>query len=549
MSRREQITHQRVVHQHQVVVSTSPEVIHYGEQLPTYITRTVQPIQYTARHYYREHSNQSHSPVIRVATERFGQNNTPFNLKQGQVIENQDLQKTQNAKRVYRSNEHENEQKQIVNQSQSSAANILKRYSTEADSKANDINNSAVHQKHSVETIDILNKKYQLGLENTNLATEAKKKQPTYGYDSGMTLPHNYNVGLEFNHEKSSTANKVVKPNQNVDQFDGNSNDIESENFENEQNSQKPVYQKQLKYIQRRETVDSPDTYVDDTDHKMQQSNSDKNLGVLSLKNVEGKKNGPSSKFLVGERDRQSKQNTVKDKNQLSVIGSEKHPSRDGANENDKISMSYRQNSPSVNEQYRRKNTSPSIQGFKETNFDDRITLASAREADFYFEKYDSIPINDYLKYIGPIKGGKFHGLGRIMTNKGEMVYEGEFYQGKYDGKGKLWNFLKKSRPKQIPISAEIVANYMTLATTNYLKDLGGDRGLLNVNFSEENWEVYRGYFKEGKKHGCGKLKLTDGRVYEGEFVNGLANGYGMLHYFDKSLAGRWQDNILEQFL
>ena len=71
-------------------------------------------------------------------------------------------------------------------------------------------------------------------------------------------------------------------------------------------------------------------------------------------------------------------------------------------------------------------------------NQEGTVTVGSAREADFYFQAYDSIPINDFLKYIGPVKSGKFHGLGRIVTNKGEIVYEGEFYQGRYDGKGKL---------------------------------------------------------------------------------------------------------------
>lgn len=233
---------------------------------------------------------------------------------------------------------------------------------------------------------------------------------------------------------------------------------------------------------------------------------------------------------VIRDRERTTKRKTIsREKNPLSIISSEE---RQGQNLASQSSLKNRTSN-----------------GGKVSEFDDRMTVGSVREADFYFQKYDSVAINDYLRYIGPIKNGKFHGLGRIVTNKGDIVYEGEFFQGKYDGKGKLWNFLKKSKPKEISIRAEIVANYMTLATKNYLKDLAGDNGLLNVNFSEDNWEFYRGYFKDGKKHGCGKLKLADGRIYEGEFVNGLANGYGMLHYFEKSLAGRWRDNILVQFL
>lgn len=101
----------------------------------------------------------------------------------------------------------------------------------------------------------------------------------------------------------------------------------------------------------------------------------------------------------------------------------------------------------------------------------------------------------------------------------------------------------------------------MSIATNNYLKDIKGNRGLLDVNFTDENWEYYRGFFKDGKKHGVGKLKLTDGREFEGEFENGLANGYGMLYFgyvggirrgFEdkgQQLAGKWKDNMLLQFL
>ncbi len=87
--------------------------------------------------------------------------------------------------------------------------------------------------------------------------------------------------------------------------------------------------------------------------------------------------------------------------------------------------------------------------------------------------------------------------------------------QGKYDGHGELFNFLSKKHPttqETSIIKTEMIANYMSLATSNYLKDLKGNRGLLDVNFTDENWVSYKGFFKEGRKHGVGKLKLTDGR-------------------------------------
>ena len=159
------------------------------------------------------------------------------------------------------------------------------------------------------------------------------------------------------------------------------------------------------------------------------------------------------------------------------------------------------------------------------------------------------VKLNDTLRYQGPIKSGKFHGLGRIATKKGEIIYEGEFYEGRYDGKGRLWNYLGKIEPKEAGFSADIIGTYLSGSSNNYLKDLRGNKGILDVNFNENNWVFYEGFFRNGKKHGIGELKLNDGRFYTGEFKQGLANGMGLLKYFDQGVAGTWKDNICVQFL
>ena len=48
------------------------------------------------------------------------------------------------------------------------------------------------------------------------------------------------------------------------------------------------------------------------------------------------------------------------------------------------------------------------------------------------------------LKYVGPVKNGKFDGIGRIVSKDDKIIYEGEFFEGRYEGKGKLINFLTK---------------------------------------------------------------------------------------------------------
>jgi hypothetical protein len=52
------------------------------------------------------------------------------------------------------------------------------------------------------------------------------------------------------------------------------------------------------------------------------------------------------------------------------------------------------------------------------------------KEPEHYFQAFESVQITKNLVYIGPIDKNtlKFNGLGRIMTSKGEMIYEGKSY-------------------------------------------------------------------------------------------------------------------------
>lgn len=166
-----------------------------------------------------------------------------------------------------------------------------------------------------------------------------------------------------------------------------------------------------------------------------------------------------------------------------------------------------------------------------------------------YFLTFEKIKISDALYYIGPTKNNLFHGFGKLVTNKGYVIYVGYFYEGKYDGKGKLYNFFKRKESENIGLKADFILKFINLADPNFKKDIRGLRGILDVNFSNHNWEFYEGSFANGRREGIGKLVLTDGRIYEGEFKKGLAHGYGILRYFEKSVAGRWKENILVQFL
>ena len=78
--------------------------------------------------------------------------------------------------------------------------------------------------------------------------------------------------------------------------------------------------------------------------------------------------------------------------------------------------------------------------------------------------------------YIGQFKDGLYHGKGKLYNEKGILVYEGDFINGKPEGKGK------------------------------YIEDDG---------------EYYIGQWKNGLKHGKGIFYYKNGTIkYDGNWIN-----------------------------
>jgi hypothetical protein len=115
--------------------------------------------------------------------------------------------------------------------------------------------------------------------------------------------------------------------------------------LEYEDTTHKPIYQKETKLIQRRETVD-PAVINRDNDNfaEMGKSNSDNKLnehGNLVQSDINVK-----PEVVIQDRERSSKRRKDINKNPLSVISSEMSPSRDFV---DKTDAQNYNTSPSVN--------------------------------------------------------------------------------------------------------------------------------------------------------------------------------------------------------
>ncbi|KAL4483811.1 hypothetical protein ABPG72_006186 [Tetrahymena utriculariae] len=107
--------------------------------------------------------------------------------------------------------------------------------------------------------------------------------------------------------------------------------------------------------------------------------------------------------------------------------------------------------------------------------------------------------------YKGQVMHGKRHGHGYYETEGKKTVYEGEWFAGKRQGKGK-------------------------------------------IVFS--SGASYEGEFFNGIKHGKGIFKYTSGNYYEGEYVNDKKEGYGVMYWLDTSekYFGNWSNNLQNGF-
>ena len=109
-------------------------------------------------------------------------------------------------------------------------------------------------------------------------------------------------------------------------------------------------------------------------------------------------------------------------------------------------------------------------------------------------------------KYEGEFKDGKYNGKG-TMTFADGRVYKGEFKDGEWNGRGIQYN-------------ADGTKWY-----DGEFKD-GKYNGKGTMTSAEG--AVYEGEFKDGEWNGHGKCTWPDGHVYEGEFKDGKFNGKGV---------------------
>ena len=95
------------------------------------------------------------------------------------------------------------------------------------------------------------------------------------------------------------------------------------------------------------------------------------------------------------------------------------------------------------------------------------------------------------------------------------------------------------------------------LQAMQFVENLAGDDGSVYRGYLREGlkhgagvmvWadsSVYEGEWRDNQRHGKGKLMMADGFVYEGLWARDMRNGTGVAIRFDKSTyKGEWKDDL-----
>jgi len=115
---------------------------------------------------------------------------------------------------------------------------------------------------------------------------------------------------------------------------------------------------------------------------------------------------------------------------------------------------------------------------------------------------------NKVKKYSGNIFNNLYEGRGILYNESGDIIYDGFFKKGKYDGFGKLYT--------------QKLLKYEGFFSNGEYEGKG--------NLYYNNVKIYEGHFQNGRRHGIGIIFNNGKKTRKLYFKNGFNSGYGILY-------------------
>ena len=134
----------------------------------------------------------------------------------------------------------------------------------------------------------------------------------------------------------------------------------------------------------------------------------------------------------------------------------------------------------------------------------------------------DNLPFENKNVYEGYSVENYKNGYGKVYENL-KLIYEGEFKDYKYNGKG-----------KEYLMNGEFEGEFENGFRSGY-----GKYTWLNEN------EYYEGFWFNDKQNGYGKLFKKSKIFYEGNFKNGVFQGQGKQYNEKEILEGEFEEGKL----
>ena len=148
--------------------------------------------------------------------------------------------------------------------------------------------------------------------------------------------------------------------------------------------------------------------------------------------------------------------------------------------------------------------------------------------------------------YKGDIKNGNMHGKGKIFSKNDDLIYEGDFVNDKFEGNGKLIQdnkcYIGQFKEGKKHGKGKLYKNDKLI----YEGDFFNDKADGNGKQIYDNGDYYIGQFKQAKRHGKGKLYTNeDILIYDGDFVDDKLEGEGKVVFEDgRYYIGQNKDGI-----
>jgi hypothetical protein len=150
-------------------------------------------------------------------------------------------------------------------------------------------------------------------------------------------------------------------------------------------------------------------------------------------------------------------------------------------------------------------------------------------------------------EYEGEYNAGLHHGSGRMKFPDG-TIYQGEFFENSITGIGRfIW-------PNNTEYTGSVLEGFRegygvyidNVNNVSYSGEWKNGRKHGQGRLIYSNSNVYQGEFREGNRHGIGRLDYSSGNYYIGTWKYDKKEGEGAMYYISSNelYRGQWRNNL-----